>query len=93
MMDIPESVFSKSKEIDIKVAKTNAKKIVNLEEKLVAQKGIKETESRRNEMRKKLFEAQDEVEKKKEQLIERVENRLRQKSSIQTLFIVNWKVI
>lgn len=80
-------------DIEIKTAKTNAKKIINLEEKLKAQREIKDWEKKRNEMRKKLFETQDDVELKKEKLLESVEARLNQKSNIDTLFTINWKVI
>ncbi len=80
-------------DIDIKTAKTNAKKIVNLEEKLKAQREIKDSEKKRNEMRRKLYEAQDEVEIKKEKLLEGIEAQLKQKSQIETLFTISWKII
>jgi len=80
-------------EIDIKAAKTNAKKIIDLEEKLKAQRGIKDSEKKRNEMRKKLYEAQDEVEARKEDLLKKVETQLKQKSKIETLFTISWKII
>lgn len=83
----------KKLDIDIKTAKTNAKKIVDLNEKLKAQREIKDSEKKRNEMRKKLFDAQDEVEAKKEKLIENIESQLEQKSKIQTLFTIGWKII
>lgn len=83
----------KKLEIDIKAEKTNAKKIGNLEEKVKAQRAIKDKEKKRNEMRKRLYEAQDEVELKKEQLIERVEAHLQQKSRLEPLFTVRWRVI
>ena len=80
-------------DIDIKTAKTNAKKIVNLDEKLKAQREIKDSEKKRNEMRRKLYEAQDEVEVKKEKLLETIEAQLKQKSKIETLFTISWKII
>lgn len=80
-------------DIDIKTAKTNAKKIVNLDEKLEAQREIKDSEKKRNEMRRKLYEAQDEVEVKKEKLLEGIEAQLKQKSKIETLFTISWKII
>lgn len=80
-------------EIDIKTAKTNAKKIINLDDKLKAQREIKDTEKKRNEMRRKLYEAQDEVEIKKDKLLEGIEAQLKQKSKIETLFTINWKII
>lgn len=80
-------------DIDIKSAKTNAKKIVNLEEKLKAQREIKDSEKKRNEMRKKLYEAQDEIEAKKEKLLEQIEAQLKQRSILQPLFMISWKII
>ncbi|MBU0952769.1 MAG: DEAD/DEAH box helicase family protein [Elusimicrobia bacterium] len=83
----------KKLDIDIKTAKTQAKKILNLEEKLKEHRRIKDSEKKRNEMRKKLYEAQDDVDKQKEGLIERVEAQLKQKSSLTPLFTIRWKVV
>ncbi len=80
-------------DIDIKTAKTNAKKIINLDEKLKAQREIKDWEKKRNEMRRRLFETQDEVELKKEKLLESVEARLAQHSKLEPLFTIRWKII
>lgn len=82
----------KKLEIDIKAEKTNAKKIASLEAKVKVQRGIKDMEKKRNELRKRLYEAQDEVELKKDQLIERVERQLRQKSHLEPLLTVRWQV-
>ncbi|MBT3348867.1 DEAD/DEAH box helicase [bacterium] len=83
----------KKLDIDIKVTKTSSRKILNLDEKLKIQKEIKDMEKKRNEMRKKLFEAQDEVEDRKENLIERVEAQLKQNSNLEQLFAIRWKII
>ncbi|MFA5146795.1 MAG: SNF2-related protein [Candidatus Omnitrophota bacterium] len=83
----------KKLDIDIKAAKTLAKKNVNLDEKLKAQRAVKDMEKKRNEMRKKLYEAQDEVDNRKEDLIARVESQLKQTTSLTTLFTIRWKVI
>lgn len=80
-------------DIDIKVQKTNAKKILTLAEKLAMQKEIKNQEKKRNDMRKRLFDLQDQVEKQKEELIERVEKRLAQQINKEELFTVKWSVI
>ena len=66
---------------------------MNLDEKLQTQKEIKDMEKKRNEMRKKLFEAQDEMEERKENLIERVEAQLKQNATLESLFIIRWKVV
>jgi ERCC4-related helicase len=82
----------KKLDIDIKSAKTLAKKNLNLDEKLKAQRSIKDMEKKRNEMRKKLYEAQDEVDVRKEGLISRVEAQLKQRAKLEPLFTVRWRV-
>ncbi|OGZ77098.1 MAG: DEAD/DEAH box helicase [Candidatus Staskawiczbacteria bacterium RIFOXYB2_FULL_32_9] len=80
-------------DIDIKTMKTNAKKILNLEEKVKAQRGIKDLEKKRNDMRQKLYQAQDEVDVKKDDLLDRIESQLNQKVSLKTLFTIHFKII
>jgi len=83
----------KKLDIDIKASKTIAKKNINLDEKLKVQRAIKDMEKKRNEMRKKLYEAQDEVDSRKEDLIVRVEAQLRQRTKLEGLFVIKWKMI
>ena len=66
---------------------------MNLDEKLKAQKVIKDMEKKRNEMRKKLFESQDQMEERKEKLIDQVEAQLKQNATLTPLFTIRWKVI
>lgn len=80
-------------DIDIKTMKTNAKKILNLEEKVKLQREIKEFEKKRNDMRQKLYQAQDDVDKKKEGLLVKVESQLKQKTTLTSLFTIRFKVI
>lgn len=93
--DIKSSLEIELKELDkeIKFRKTEAKKIPNLEEKVSAQRHIKELEKKRNTLRMNLYQAQDEVDVRKEKLIEDVEARLKQKLERNELFLIRWKVI
>ena len=77
---------------DIKYLKTESKKILKLDEKLKAQKEIKELEKKRNTKRRTLFEAQDEIDSRKEWLITGVEARLRQQIKMDKLFAIRWRV-
>ena len=83
----------KKLDIVIKTDKTNAKKIVELEEKIKVQRHIKDMEKKRNEMRKNLFDAQDEVDDRKEKLMQRVEAQLKQKTKVEPLFTIRWEII
>jgi ERCC4-related helicase len=80
-------------DIDIKTMKTNARKVLKLEEKIKLQREIKDLEKKRNEMRQKLFQAQNEVEVKKENLLDKVEAQLNQKITQTPLFTIKFKVI
>ena len=83
----------KKLDIDIKTTKTNAKKIVELEEKVKIQRHIKDMEKKRNEMRRKLYDSQDEVDGRKDKLIQRVEAQLKQRTHLKELFSIRWSVI
>jgi SNF2 family DNA or RNA helicase len=80
-------------DIDIKTMKTNAKKVLNLNEKVKLQREIKDLEKKRNDMRQKLYRSQDEVDTKKDGLLERVEAQLKQKVTLTPLFTIKFKVI
>ena len=93
--DLKSGLEYELKELDreIKCLKTESKKILKLEEKLQAQKEIKELEKKRNTKRRTLFEAQDEIDSRKEGLIEGVEERLKQLVSSTELFSIRWRVV
>lgn len=93
--DLKNGLELELKELDreIKFLKTESKKILKLDEKLKAQKDIKELEKKRNTKRRTLFEAQDEVDSRKEGLIEGVEARLQQQIRADELFAVRWRVV
>ena len=82
------------KELDrqIKEARRAAMIAPTLESKLAGQKQIKALESQRSQKRRALFEAQDEIDRKREALISAIEGKLRQTLSITELFAVRWKV-
>ena len=93
--DIKSSLEIELKELDkeIKFRKTEAKKIPNLEEKVSAQRHIKELEKKRNTLRMNLYQAQDTVDVRKDKLIEDIEARLQQKLERNELFLIRWKII
>jgi SNF2 family DNA or RNA helicase len=92
--DVKSSMEIELKELDkeIKYRKTEAKKILNLEEKVTAHRQIKEMEKKRNTMRLNLYQTQDDVDNKKEQLIGEIEARLKQKMEQTELFTIRWKI-
>ncbi|MFQ5685815.1 MAG: SNF2-related protein [Candidatus Scalindua sp.] len=93
--DLKKGLETEIKNLDkeIKLLKREAKKISVLEKKLKAQRHIKDLEKKRKEKRARLFEEQDSVEDRKEELISNIEKRLKQKTNIEELFRIRWKVI
>ena len=83
----------KRMDIDLKAIKTSAKKVLDLEKKVKLQREIKNLEKKRNEMRQKLYKSQDEVDAKKENLLERVEAQLNQQMTLTKLFTIRFKII
>jgi adenine-specific DNA-methyltransferase len=82
------------KELDrqIKEVRRAAAGALTLEQKLGGQKQIKALELQRNEKRRSLFDAQDAVDKQREDLISQIEAKLSQKSSLLPLFTIRWAV-
>ena len=78
---------------EIKEARRAATAALTLEGKLEEQKHIKALESKRNNSRRALFEAQDEIDQRREELIAEVEGKLQQKTSLEELMAIQWRVI
>jgi len=77
---------------DIREHKKRYKIAADLEAKTQLYRTVKEMESKRAEKRRRIFEAQDDVDRQKEQLLEKVELRLRQKQGLADLFAIRWKL-
>ena len=82
------------KEMDrqIKEARRFATAALTLEEKLAGQKQIKALEAQRNTKRRTLFDAQDEIDRRREQIIADIEGKLQQRVSQTKLFSIRWKL-
>ena len=93
--DMKLSLEKEIKDLDaeIKLRKAEARKLLDLKKKVAEQRAIKDLEKKRSEKRKTLFEAQDQIDTKKEDLLGNIEERLKQKITEETLFTLNWKLI
>jgi superfamily II DNA or RNA helicase len=76
----------------IKGAKKTSKSMATLAEKLESQKIIKALEAKRLTKRRELFEAQDNVDRKRADLIEGIERQLQTKTSLHPVFTLRWKL-
>ena len=63
-----------------------------LEGKLAGQKQIKAIEVQRNQKRRTLFDAQDQVDKQREDLIVQIEGKLQQRVTQAPLFSLRWRL-
>ena len=76
----------------IKEIRRAATAALTLEAKLAGQKQIKALESQRSDRRRSLFDAQDNVDKRRETLIAGIEGKLAQQVSMKQLFTIRWKL-
>ena len=90
--DLKVGLEREIKEIDrqIKEARRAATAALTLEEKLAGQKQIKALEAQRNTKRRALFDAQDDIDHRREQLIADIEGKLQQHASQTRLFFIRW---
>jgi superfamily II DNA or RNA helicase len=93
--DLKVSLEQELRELDkeIKSAKKEARQCADLDAKVELHKKAKILERRRNEKRRNLFDAQDDVDSQKEKLIEDVEVQLKQRLKTVTVFTVRWQVV
>ena len=76
----------------IKQVRRNAKIAATLEEKLSLQNQQHELERTRNKQRRELFDRQDEVDERREALIEQLESKLNQQLYTEDLFVITWSL-
>ncbi|TAN20465.1 MAG: DEAD/DEAH box helicase [Chitinophagaceae bacterium] len=77
---------------EIKLLKAEARKMIVLEEKVAAQRKVKDLDKKRSEKRRSLFVAQDEIDKKKDGVLDSIEQRLKQHIEIKNLFTIQWEM-
>src|SRR5690606_29612056 len=92
--DVKFGLERELRELDhlIKAAKKASKSALSLAEKLETQKQIKTLETKRNTKRRQLFDAQDDVDRKRTELIEEIERQLETETRIESLFVLRWKL-
>jgi len=92
--DLKVGLEREIKELDrqIKEARRAATTALTLEEKLAGQKLIKSLEAQRNLKRRSLFDAQDQVDKQREELITAIEGKMSQNTRSENLFSIRWAI-
>jgi DNA polymerase III delta prime subunit len=77
----------------IKNLKRQSRQAANLDEQHEIQDKIRECEKKRRQQRQDIFKIEDEIEEKRDRLVDQLEERMSQRSDIQTLFVIRWRVI
>ncbi|WP_119070542.1 SNF2-related protein [Rubrobacter indicoceani] len=92
--DLKDGLERELKELEkeIKAAKKISRAAASLQEKLTVQRQIKAAESKRNRKRRELYNAQDAIDVRRDELISGVESQLEQSESLETLFTVRWSL-
>lgn len=79
--------------IRIRVAKRRARVAASVEEQKKIQNEIKQLESNQRRQRQQIFEVEDEIESRRDALIDALEKRLHQRSRSHRLFRVRWQLV
>ncbi|QRP64401.1 DEAD/DEAH box helicase family protein [Rhodanobacter sp. FDAARGOS 1247] len=82
----------KAVDVQIKETRRHAAIAATLEQKLVQQKAQRELEGKRSKLRRELFQRQDEVEARRNALIEQLEEQMQQKVTQELSFLVAWEL-
>lgn len=92
--DLKVGIEREIKELDrqIKEARRSSTTATTLEEKLSFQKQMRSLEGLRSSKRRALFDAQDEIDKKREELISEIEGKMGQTVTMKSLLDIRWQV-
>lgn len=92
--DVKSALEEEIKELDrqIREQKKEASLTGNLEQKIEMHRKVKDLEKARHEHRKSLFEAQDQIDARKEQLLSSTEERLKQHVERDEIFTIRWRL-
>jgi superfamily II DNA or RNA helicase len=83
------------KELDrrIKESRTKSKGAATLADKLAAQKEQRDLEGQRDKKRRELFDRQDEIQRKRDGLIDELERQLKQEITVSTVLACEWELL
>ena len=79
--------------IQIKEAKRKTRQAETVEEQKEAQQALKTLEKQQRRQRQEIFEVEDQIEDKRDQLIEALEKQMHQRSSSHQLFRIRWRLV
>lgn len=93
--DLKTQLETELKELDkeIKAMKRDARHAAELEAKVALHRKVKDLEKQRTDKRRRLFEAQDEVDSRKDNLITDIEARLQQQLRRDEIFTIRWRIV
>lgn len=77
----------------IREARKVASLAASLQDKLQAQKVVKALEAERSRKRRELFDAQDAIDRQRDDLIKRIEEQLKQRRTVTQLFMIRWHLV
>lgn len=82
-------------DIDKQIEQTrkNSRGSMTLQKRIELQEQLRKLESKRNELRMKIYEEQDKIDKERENLIEEVKRNITQKIDKKLLFTIKWRII
>ena len=92
--DLKRGLEREIKEIDkdIREARKAAALAQSLRAKLECQKQIKALEANRNRKRRELFDAQDAIDVQRDELIDKIEKQMQQRTSVLPIFVLRWGI-
>ena len=92
--DLKQGLERELRELDreIREAQRSARLAMQLAEKLQAQKRVRELERKRMQKRRTLYDEQDRIDHRRDELIQGMESQLTMEQAIEHVFTIRWSI-
>ena len=93
--DMEKAVAKEMEDTKRQIAETRrlVRTATNMNEQAELQNKLKKLEKERRKQQQRIFEVEDEISAKRDNLVDALEKRLKQRTNTKTLFTVRWKVV
>jgi hypothetical protein len=77
----------------IRETQRQSRQVATIEEQQLVQQDLVNLQRQKRELRQRIFDLEDEISEKRDKLVDSLEKRMQQRTSVENLFMIRWEVV